>query len=181
MCRSFLFPMQKNGFTLIEVLIVISIIAIVSMLSYSPYSHYSNISKVRFSAQKIEQTLSEAKSSTIGWYSLSGANVHIWLVFSGGLDKILMKWYPFSMGTGMINAETGTLIREIPLENNVVFENNTNGMVVFLSPGGDSWWAWSDGQFTQDGNLKVNITFRGASPGSSLEKKINIGKIVTIE
>lgn len=66
MCRSFLFPMQKNGFTLIEVLIVISIIAIVSMLSYAPYSHYSNISKVRFSAQKIEQTLSEAKSSTIG-------------------------------------------------------------------------------------------------------------------
>jgi len=61
----FLFPMQKTGFTLIELLVVISIIAILSIMSYAPYNHYANISRVKFSAQKIEQVVNEAKSNVL--------------------------------------------------------------------------------------------------------------------
>ena len=64
--------MQKQGFTLIELMVVMSIIAVLSIFAYAPYNHYANISRVRFSAEKIEQAANEAKSSVIGGYAFSG-------------------------------------------------------------------------------------------------------------
>jgi prepilin-type N-terminal cleavage/methylation domain-containing protein len=97
MCTEvFLLPMSQKGFTLIELMVVIAIIAILSVLVYAPYNHYSNIAKVRFSAQKVEQAIDEAKTSVLGGYSFSGGsitrqNVHIGLVFSGSSNVIDMR------------------------------------------------------------------------------------------
>lgn len=108
MCTEvFLLLMSQKGFTLIELMVVIAIIAILSVLAYAPYNHYANVAKVRFSAQKVEQAIDEAKTSVLGGYSFSGGsiarqNVHVALVFSGSSSTVEMRGYLASTSTGEI-------------------------------------------------------------------------------
>lgn len=160
----FSFSMQKNAFTLVELMIVITIIAILSLLSYAPYNYYSNISRVRFSAQKIEQAVNEGRVSSIGWYSLSGTNVHIWLVFPAGSNTFEMRGYDISAGTGAAMAGNGELIRTTKLEDNVLIQW-TNTFILFEAPTGKKW---------PTDEQRIQIAFKNADSGSALWKEIVI-------
>ncbi len=161
----FSFSMQKNAFTLVELMIVITIIAILSLLSYAPYNYYSNISRVRFSVQKIEQAVNEGKVSSIGWYSFSGTNVHIWLVFPAGSNTFEMRGYDISAGTGAATAMGGTLIRTTKLEDNIFIQWVGETFILFEAPTGKKWPQWEQ---------KIQIAFKDSVSGSALWKEIVI-------
>ena len=52
---------NTSGFTLIELIIVMTIIGILFAGSYVPYDYYSRLSRVRISAEKIHQTMENAR------------------------------------------------------------------------------------------------------------------------
>lgn len=51
----------SSGFTLIELMVVMTIIGILFVGSYVPYDYYSRLSRIRISAEKIEQSMEDAK------------------------------------------------------------------------------------------------------------------------
>ncbi len=53
--------LSQQGFTLIEVIIVITIIGILFAVSYIPYDHYSRISRIRISSEKVGQAMESAR------------------------------------------------------------------------------------------------------------------------
>lgn len=50
-----------KAFTLIELIIVMTIIGILFAGSYVPYDYYSRLSRVRITAEKIHQTMEDAR------------------------------------------------------------------------------------------------------------------------
>lgn len=50
-----------RAFTLIELMVVIAIIGILFAGSYIPYDYYSRLSRIRVSAEKINQAMEDAK------------------------------------------------------------------------------------------------------------------------
>ncbi len=52
---------SKNGFTIIELTVVITIIGILFAGSYIPYDYYSRVSRVRISSEKVRQTMENAR------------------------------------------------------------------------------------------------------------------------
>ncbi len=52
---------NTSGFTLIELMVVMTIIGILFAGSYVPYDYYSRLSRVRISAEKIHQTMENAR------------------------------------------------------------------------------------------------------------------------
>lgn len=111
---------STSGFTLVELMVVISIAVLVSVLTYAPYSYYSDLSRVRVSAEKIEQAFSEAKLSSSMGLSLPGTdfNADAYVVLQEGSGSVGL--YAARSGSGFASVSEFAVLREIPLEKDVV-------------------------------------------------------------
>jgi prepilin-type N-terminal cleavage/methylation domain-containing protein len=57
--------LNKNAFTLIELMVVMTIMIILTMTMYTSFAHYQKKQKVRNSAKIITQVLNDARSQAI--------------------------------------------------------------------------------------------------------------------
>lgn len=110
---------QSSGFSLVELMVVIAIVSLLAVLTYAPYSYYSDIAKVRISAEKIEQTFSEAKLSSAMGLSVPGTeyNGDAYVVLEKGSGSIAL--FAAKAQNGFATASEYRLLRTVPLEKDV--------------------------------------------------------------
>lgn len=110
---------KSSGFSLVELMVVIAIVSLLGVLTYAPYSYYSDIAKVRISAEKIEQTFSEAKLSSAMGLSVPGteSNGDAYVVLEKGSGSIAL--YAAKSQSGFAAISEYRLLRTVPLEKDV--------------------------------------------------------------
>lgn len=79
---------KTPGFTLVELLVAITIGAILLVFSIAPYNFYSEKSRVRLSANRIEQVLSKAKLMVASGFAPTGKSVDLVVVLSKGASRV---------------------------------------------------------------------------------------------
>lgn len=72
---------NHDGFTLIELMVVITIIFIVTLASYMPYAHHQKKLLINQAAREISQWLSEARNLALHGLNTWSGNLNIWLFF----------------------------------------------------------------------------------------------------
>ncbi len=131
----------KNGFTLIELMVVITIISIITIILIAPYNFYANISKVRVSKDIITQTINQARNSS-AWlidYN-SDSNMNIALFITKWNWFIDMVWFPYSYSWAINQTSSSAKnIKRIRLENWVnitsikdIWDNDQTNIVLYF-------------------------------------------------
>lgn len=131
---------KTSGFTLVELMVVIAIVSMLAVLTYAPYSYYSDIAKVRISAEKVEQTFSEAKLSSAMGLSVPGTdfNGDAYVVLEKGSGSLAL--FAAKARTGFATSSEYQLLRTVPLEKDVTFSDLPSESVTikFSAPTGIS-------------------------------------------
>ncbi len=108
-----LFLRTNRAFTMIELMVVMTIGVLILLLTYAPYNFYSDRSKVRLSAERVNQVINEAKLLTSGGYTQgNGKNGDILLSFFALSGSIVMESIPH---WGNLESQR-EFIKVIPLE-----------------------------------------------------------------
>lgn len=112
-------PLRASGFSLVELLVVIAIVALLSIVTYAPYSYYGDLSRVKSSAERVEQALSEAKLEASMGLVVPGTenNADAYVVFEEGSGSVAV--FAAKAGTGFANPSGYVPLRSVPLESNV--------------------------------------------------------------
>lgn len=131
---------KTSGFTLVELMVVIAIVSMLAVLTYAPYSYYSDIAKVRISAEKVEQTFSEAKLSSAMGLSVPGTdfNGDAYVVLEKGSGSLAL--FAAKARAGFAAPSEYQLLRSVPLEKDVTFSDLPAETVTikFSAPSGAS-------------------------------------------
>lgn len=116
----------KQGFSLIELMVVITIIWIISVSVIIPYNFYANISKVKLSVETINQSLNETRNSAawlVDWVTSKNQNTA--LVFVKWATTINFVGIPVGYSGSIFNYNSNVL-RNILLDDNVYITNITS-------------------------------------------------------
>lgn len=138
---------KTAGFSLVELMVVIAVVSMLAVLTYAPYSYYSDIAKVRISAEKIEQTFSEAKLSSAMGLSVPGTdfNGDAYVVLEKGSGSLAL--FAAKAQSGFAVPTEYELLRSVPLEKDVTLSDLPADSVTikFSAPSGKSSAVDGDG------------------------------------
>jgi len=168
--------LEKNAFTLIELMVVITIMFILSMMMYAPYQHYQTKQKVRNSAKIVTQTLYESRNLAING-SLTGTwNASIWVLFASGAEDIWIFQYPFWENTWTYSDKTdknGSYFYENKKLEPGVKITWKDYLIIYEAISGSWRYLENKIDFTPDAHkrLELNIWFKGTTSWN-LTKKI---------
>lgn len=113
---------NRNWFTLIELMIAITIVVILSVVTYVPYNHYQNKAKLKLASREISQGFYEAKTMASSWLKNLYWNRSIWFyldTMDTNNDKLTFFSYPHDIeDINIINFELSNveIIKEMKLQ-----------------------------------------------------------------
>jgi prepilin-type N-terminal cleavage/methylation domain-containing protein len=128
------FSAARSGFTLIELIVVITIMAILAIGIYVPYQRYEHISRVRVSAERADQTVTEARTLALNGYMMPGTdtNANVGVLFERGAKSVKILAYPHDTATGTISIASAAMVREIGLSSSVSVVDLPSGLDTLL-------------------------------------------------
>lgn len=165
--------MNRQGFTLLELMIAMTIVFLVSVSLYAPYGHYQNKAHLKLGSKQIEQFLTQARNSAV-YGTASGSNLSFGLYIAGDPEnRISLLSYPFDIADNNISRSdiSDSIESQILfLEPGVVIESvggNENMLLFFESVSGDlklyGWdESWVRNPVLQD-VVDIDISYKAAT------------------
>lgn len=125
--------LNKNWFTLIELLISITIFLILTMMTYVNYAHYQNIAKVKLWLKEVSQSINEARNMAINGFDRNNINQSVWIFFDLN-DKNVVKYYGFNFNSWVVLSQEN-LLKERKLQEFVWVEYLSwkNNIMIYFS------------------------------------------------
>jgi prepilin-type N-terminal cleavage/methylation domain-containing protein len=156
----------KNGFTLVEILVVVAIIAVVSLLIVPPINQWVSEKKVRESSNKLIQIMRYAREQSVS----SGLVYKI--IYQNESSGITAQTFVEKIPTGLLTCPSGDLMEVDPKQNKKinfptgsntkiskcssadVCTDNSLGELCFFSTGGATY---SEMQIKDNSSKESNI------------------------
>lgn len=109
---------NKTGFTLIELIVVMTIIVVISLMAFAPYAFYMNKAKVQYTNKELSQIIYEAKNMARNWSAESLSNVSVWVYFDpvNAKNSYELYTFPHDLDTNSLNMSDGTLLQKYILQ-----------------------------------------------------------------
>ena len=138
----------NNGFTLVEIMVVIALLAIVSLLTVPPINQWVSEKKIRESSSKLIQIMRYAREQSISSgliYKIvhknenSGITVQTYIeeIPSGGLScSSSSSWVKDPKQVNKINFPTGNNTKLSKCSSSDICTDNSSGELCFFSTGG---------------------------------------------
>lgn len=167
---------SRQGFTLIEMMVVVAITAIFAVMTISPYLYYSNLARVRVSYEKVQQAFSLGRSLVVAGETYKPNNVSgsvgFWLEKNS--SNIQLRVYPYNINRTLLrygDRETySTLKTTVALEDGVLFSQispEEKVLVFFSAPNAlPSFYRENGEPITTATGVALTIGFHGAQAGA---------------
>ena len=167
---------SRQGFTLIEMMVVVAITAIFAVMTISPYLYYSNLARVRMSYEKVQQAFSLGRSLVVAGETYTPNNVSGSVGFWIEKDskKIQLRVYPYNINTNLLkysDTQTrSTLKTTVELEEGVAFSSVLPAekvLVFFAAPNAQASFYRENGErITTSTGVVLTLGFHGAQTGA---------------
>lgn len=161
---------NKDWFTLIEMIIAITIFFIFVVWTYVNYAYYQNIAQVKLTLKDISQNLAIARNMSINWIQSGGINQSVWVYFEKNGKN--MKYFLYNY-TGAILSISWNSYKEVEFKPNITItnikawiQNLDNVLILFDSI---TWKTsfynyFTDSFIENDSNiLEIDISFKNAT------------------
>jgi len=142
---------NKNGFTLIEMLIAMCIFFIMVVMTYANYAYFQNIARVKLSLKEISQSINEARNMAVSWLDKNWVNQSVWVYFDLE-NKNLIRLYSYNYNS-WVTLSQDNLIKERKLQDYVWIDYVwwKNKVMIYFS----SIYAKPEIYYFDDGNARI--------------------------